>query len=145
MTEYPGNERRAHVCDQTQFVTHLQHGEICKQNKDWVEAILASGVLDRTKMHDDIKKIQEILSSNKTWLVTTLIAVIFICLGTVGYLFREGGFAKFSDVAILKTEVAVIADRQTTVLKALERIEFNQVGHKAVSIDNNKKLDKVLK
>ena len=125
MTEM--EERRANICDPSAFMTHEQHREMCQRGREWSEAKVKDSERDRDSLHQAVEEINETLKSNKTWLIGTLITIIAICLGAIGYMSREGGYAKASDMMEVKTEIRVMKIGQENMAITMDEIRKDQL------------------
>lgn len=110
-----------------EYMTHGQHTEYCKRSREWSEAKVRDSERDREGLHEAVRNITISLQNNKTWLIGTLLTIVIMCLGTIGYLFKEGGFAKYTDVTEIKGQVLYIKLNQEIMAKTVEEIRNDQI------------------
>lgn len=124
MTEnWNGEERRI-----SNFMTHEQHEERCKLTREWIESAREVSRLDRDNLRQAIDAIDMSMKSNKAWLIGTLLTIITVCLGTMGYLVKEGGFARYNELADIKGQIMVIKEKQEYQSVLIEQIRLDQVS-----------------
>lgn len=127
MTEYAGEERRNNVCNSADYMTH----DMCRREHDSINRDIDSkyeeSLRDRKSLHDAVCEIKKDLASSRKWLIGTLITVLLACIGTIWSITRDGGFAKASDMADLKSEVRVMKTHQDYMAKIIEDIRNDQI------------------
>ncbi len=127
MAEYVGEERRSHVCNSADFMTQ----DMCRREHEAIirdiDGKYEESLRDRKSLHDAVCEIKKDLASSRKWLIGTLITVLMACIGTIWSITRDGGFAKATDMADLKSEVRVMKTHQDYMAKVIEDIRNDQI------------------
>ena len=127
MAEYVGEERRSHVCNPVDFMTQ----DMCRREHEAIirdiDGKYEESLRDRKSLHDAVCEIKKDLASSRKWLIGTLITVLMACIGTIWSITRDGGFAKATDMADLKSEVRVMKTHQDYMAKVIEDIRNDQI------------------